>query len=145
MPSFFLANEEETRKFAAQFSKTLQAGDTVALYGDLGAGKSFFARALMRTLGVTDHAMPSPTFTLIQTYEGQGCQVAHMDWYRLSSHEEVEMLGVQDYFIAPWIALIEWPTRAASLLPKETIHVTLTAVDNDMGARTLTIDQVSVN
>ena len=112
-----LNNEAETRAFAADFAKSLKPGDCVALSGELGAGKSVFARALMRALGVTDDAMPSPTFSLIQEYVGDGCRVAHMDWYRLESPEEIEVLGVQEYFQPPWITLIEWPERNAELLP----------------------------
>jgi tRNA threonylcarbamoyladenosine biosynthesis protein TsaE len=109
----------------------------VALQGELGAGKSVFARALMRALGVTDEAMPSPTFTLIQTYEGEGCKLAHMDWYRLESVEEIELLGVRDYFQPPWISLIEWPERAESLLPPAAVRVQLECVDGDPNARLL--------
>jgi len=112
-----LNNEAETRAFAADFAKSLKPGDCVALSGELGAGKSVFARALMRALGVTDDAMPSPTFSLIQEYIGDGCRVAHMDWYLLESPEEIEVLGVQEYFQPPWITLIEWPERNAELLP----------------------------
>ncbi len=117
--------EAETRAFAHAFARTLAPGDAVALHGDLGAGKSVFARAVMRALGVRDEAMPSPTFAIIQEYAGDGCRVAHMDWYRLSGAEELEAIGVRDYFRPPWICLIEWPERAPALLPATAIHVTL--------------------
>jgi len=132
-----LASEAETRRAAADLAKTLKSGDVVALQGELGAGKSVFARALMRALGVNDAAMPSPTFTLIQTYEGQGCKIAHMDWYRLESAEEIELLGVREYFQPPWICLIEWPERAESLIPPDAIHVRLACIAGDADARFL--------
>jgi len=77
----------------------------------------------MRTLGVTDEALPSPTFAIIQEYDADHCRVAHMDWYRLDDTAEIEMLGVRDFFIAPWICLIEWPERGRNLLPKGAIQV----------------------
>ncbi len=134
-----LNNEAETRAFATDFAKSLKPGDCVALHGELGAGKSVFARALMRALGVSDKAMPSPTFSLIQEYTGNGCRVAHMDWYRLRSSEEIEMLGVNEYFQSPWICLIEWPERAPCLLPATSIRVILECIDDDPGARRLTL------
>jgi len=138
-----LASEAETRRAAADLAKTLKPGVVVALQGELGAGKSVFARALMRALGVKDAAMPSPTFTLIQTYEGQGCKIAHMDWYRLESVEEIELLGVREYYQPPWICLIEWPERAESLLPPDTIRVRLECVADDPDARLLQLAGVS--
>lgn len=130
-----LANEAETCACAAQVAKTLKPGDVVALEGALGAGKSVFARALMRALGVKDQAIPSPTFALIQTYEGEGCRVAHMDWYRLEHVEEIEALGVRDYFAPPWITIIEWPERAPELVPATAIRIRLQCVDDDDQAR----------
>jgi len=132
-----LANEAETCRAAAGLAKTLKPGVVVALQGELGAGKSVFARSLMHALGVRDEAMPSPTFTLIQTYEGQGCKIAHMDWYRLESVEEIELLGVREYFQPPWICLIEWPERAESLIPPDAIHVRLACIAGDADARFL--------
>ncbi len=130
-----LNNEAETCAFASNFAESLKAGDCVALYGELGAGKSVFARAAMRTLGVNDEAMPSPTFSLIQEYAGNGCRIAHMDWYRLESPEEIEMLGVGEYFQPPWICLIEWPERAPRLLPDTAINIRMECVDDDPAVR----------
>jgi len=134
-----LNNETETRAFAADFAQSLKPGDCVALYGELGAGKSVFARALMRALGVTDEAMPSPTFSLIQEYAGKGCKLAHMDWYRLESSEEIEMLGVCEYFLPPWIAIIEWPERALGLLPDTAIKIQLESVADFTDARLISL------
>ena len=120
-----LENEAATVAYAQKLAEEIKQGQTIALSGELGAGKSFLARALMRALGVADEALPSPTFALIQTYDGKGCQVAHMDWYRLDDAGEIEMLGVRDYFEPPWITLIEWPERAPSILPPDTIRIEL--------------------
>ncbi|ATX78985.1 tRNA threonylcarbamoyladenosine biosynthesis protein TsaE [Mariprofundus aestuarium] len=116
-------SEAETVAVAQRFAATLKPGDVVALFGDLGAGKSFFSRAVMRALGVTDAALPSPTFAIIQEYEAASCRVAHMDWYRLEDADEIEMLGVRDYFQPPWVTLIEWPERAKHALPNEVVRV----------------------
>lgn len=119
-------SEEETVALAGRFAAALKPGSVVALSGELGAGKSFFSRAVMRALGVRDRTLPSPTFAIIQEYDGEGCRVAHMDWYRVDDADEIEMLGVRDYFQAPWIAIVEWPERAEHALPSETIRVLLT-------------------
>ncbi len=132
-------NEAQTQACAAQFAAALQAGDVVALGGELGAGKSVFCRAVMRALGVMDEALPSPTFAIIQEYDGRNCRVAHMDWYRLDDVDEIEMLGVRDFFQPPWVCLIEWAERAEAVLPKATLHVLLQCVDDDPAARMITI------
>jgi len=136
-----LNNEAETCAFATDFTKSLSPGDCVALSGELGAGKSVFARALMRALGVTDEVMPSPTFSLIQEYTGNGCKIAHMDWYRLGSPEEIEALGVGEYFQAPWITIIEWPERAPSLLADTAIEILLENVDGSPDARLISLSE----
>jgi len=132
-----LENEAATVAYAQKLAKEIRPGQTIALSGELGAGKSFLARALMRALGVQDEALPSPTFALIQTYDGKDCQVAHMDWYRLDDAGEIEMLGVRDYFEPPWITLIEWPERAPSILPPETIRIELKTDADDFELRYL--------
>jgi len=130
-----LQNEAATVAYAQELAATLKPGQAVALTGELGAGKSVFARALMRALGVTDEALPSPTFAIIQTYEGEGCSVAHMDWYRLDHADEIEMLGVRDYFAPPWISIIEWPERGEELIPATAVRIELSAVDDDPEVR----------
>ena len=139
-----LNNEQETCAFAQELAQTLKLGDVVALSGDLGAGKSVFARALMRALHVTDEALPSPTYAIIQEYDGQlasgeTCKVAHMDWYRLEEAEEVEMLGVREFFDAPWISIVEWPERAFNTFPSTLTHITLSYVQGNMDQRKIEI------
>ncbi len=124
-----LRSEAETIEKAKEIAARLEPGDVLALHGELGAGKSVLARGIMRALGVTDEALPSPTFAIIQEYEGRSCRVAHMDWYRLSGPEELEAIGVRDYFRPPWICLIEWPERAPELLPQHTRHLFLSFGD----------------
>jgi len=137
--NFLSHNETETIAIATDFAASLQAGDVVALSGELGAGKSVFSRAVMRALGVSDEALPSPTFSIIQEYDGRDCRVAHMDWYRLDDGDEIAMLGVFDYFQPPWICLIEWAERADDLLAETAIHVSLACVDGDLDKRSIEI------
>ena len=130
-----LNSEAKTLEFAKQFSSRLKPGDVIALSGELGAGKSVLARGVMRALGVEDKALPSPTYTIIQEYEGKACRIAHMDWYRLEGIEELEAIGVSEYFQKPWICLIEWPERATQLLSDETIRIKLQCIEDSPEAR----------
>jgi len=130
-----LKNEAETIEYATRFARSLKPGDCVALAGDLGAGKSVFARAVMRALGIRDAALPSPTYSIIQEYQARDSRVAHMDWYRLEDADELAAIGVCEYFQPPWICLIEWPQRAPDLLPEACIRVHLNCVDDDSAAR----------
>lgn len=118
-----LPDEEGTRRLAAQLAPHLRAGDLIALSGDLGAGKSAFARALIRTLARDpDLDVPSPTFTLLQSYDLPALQVVHLDLYRLRSPDELDELGWPE-LTAEALTLIEWPERAAELLPAERIVI----------------------
>jgi tRNA threonylcarbamoyl adenosine modification protein YjeE len=137
----FLANEAATEAQAKTLATTIEAGDCVTLSGQLGAGKSVFARALMRALGVRDYALPSPSFSLIEEYDAvDSLRIAHMDWYRLSDTDEVMMLGVTDYFQPPWFTIVEWPERAWNLIPsRNTLRIELVSDYNDEHARWLTI------
>ena len=102
-------------------------GDAVALWGDLGAGKTTLARAVLRALGVTED-VPSPTFTIVQNYE-TAPPVAHYDLYRLKNAREMQELGFDDA-LDQGAVLVEWPERAPEVLPPETLHVRL-GMDKD--------------
>ena len=110
------ASEEDTMFVAGLFSTAISAGGVIYLEGDLGAGKTTFVRGFMRGLGFLD-AVKSPTFTLVEPYElGRG-QVYHFDLYRLGHPEELEYLGVDDYFNENALCLIEWPEKGSGYLP----------------------------
>lgn len=124
MISLFLADETATRQAGNDMAAALRKGDVLALHGTLGAGKTTLARAIIRSLaGSVDLDVPSPTFTLVQTYPGR-VPVSHFDLYRIGGPDEVQELGLQDA-IADGVALIEWPEHAGEYLPSETIHVKL--------------------
>lgn len=120
---FALPSEEDTTRLGQWFARHLGAGDVVALEGPIGAGKTHFARALIRErLGYAED-VPSPTFTLIQTYPAD-VEVWHADLYRLTHPDEVLELGLDDAFQSA-ICLIEWPERMGALLPADAIRLRL--------------------
>ena len=119
--TYFLNNLDETRAWAREFAKTLHAPQTVALHGDLGMGKSEIARTIIQTLRGENTVVPSPTFTLVQNYNG----ISHFDLYRIADVSELEEIGLQ-YAIDNDITLIEWPEIAMDKLPQNTIHIYIT-------------------
>ncbi len=136
-PVLHLPGEAATERLAAELSLWLRAGDVVALRGDLGAGKTTFARAMIRALA-DDPALevPSPTFTLVQTYEDGRLPVAHFDLYRVNAPADLDELGFDDFSGA--VVLVEWPERAGNRIPATALTVAL-AISGDGGrAATLT-------
>lgn len=137
--SLTVASEAETRLVAECFAAKAAAGDTITLSGDLGAGKSTFARCFIRALLEDDDAeVPSPTFTLVQHYDTPRFEVRHFDLYRLGSADEVSELDFDDPDGAI-VRLIEWPDRAAGELPDERFDVVLEEADGGETARRVTI------
>jgi len=119
-----LPDEAATAALARRLAPALRPGDVLALRGDLGAGKTAFARALVRALLGDDEAeVPSPTFTLVQTYDAPAAAVWHFDLYRLSGPDEVQELGWDE--VADGIALVEWPDRLGPLLPRDRLELTM--------------------
>lgn len=108
--SEFLADEAATLVFAACFAQTVAAPCSVALIGDLGAGKTTFVRGVLRALGVTG-PIKSPTYALVESYETSKGEVHHVDAYRIDSIEDFEARGGFDYFATPSIRFVEWPQR----------------------------------
>ncbi|MEM9966556.1 MAG: tRNA (adenosine(37)-N6)-threonylcarbamoyltransferase complex ATPase subunit type 1 TsaE [Pseudomonadota bacterium] len=108
--SLTLANPEDTEHRAKELARRLEAGDSLLLEGPLGVGKTHFARALIQELLDEPEDVPSPSFTLVQTYHGSGHEIWHADLYRLSSSEEVDELGLIDARETA-ICVIEWPDR----------------------------------
>ncbi len=139
MPETVLCETPEaTRALARRLAESLESPVVIALYGDLGAGKTLFTQALARALGVTD-PVTSPTFTLINEYDlPDGGRLFHVDVYRLqNAAPEAVALGLEDLFDAG-IVVIEWADRIASLLPEERIDVHFQHAGDDV--RRLTID-----
>ena len=121
MQEYILNNIDETHNFAREFAKSLHAPVTIALHGDLGMGKSEIARTIIQTLRGANTVVPSPTFTIVQSYDG----ISHFDLYRINDKSELVEIGLP-YAIANDITLIEWPDIASDMLPENTIHVYIT-------------------
>ncbi len=126
-PSIELVDEAATADLARRLASVLKPGDVIALRGDLGAGKTSFARALIRALSGADGAereVPSPTFTLVQSYDTPVGRVHHFDLYRIASPDELTEIG-WDEALADGIVLVEWPERAGTLVPHRRLDITL--------------------
>lgn len=119
-----------TEQFAQRLTPHLRRGDVIALHGNLGAGKTEFARAVLRTLGITGD-IPSPTFTLIQTYDTAEFPVAHFDLYRVKNAHELDELGWDDA-LNDGVVLVEWPEHAAGHMPLDylSLHFALDEKNN---------------
>lgn len=119
-----LAGEAASNSLGQQLAPLLEAGDILCLWGDLGTGKSTLARALIRKLMGEDTDAPSPTFTLVQTYEAPDWDLWHMDLYRLEDPEDALELGIEDAFHDA-VSLIEWPDRLQGYLPRNRLDISL--------------------
>lgn len=119
-----LPDEAATLDFGASFANRMQGGLTIWLRGDLGAGKTTFSRGLLRGLGFSGK-VKSPTYTLVESYVISGLSIYHFDLYRFVDEEEWEAAGFREYFNATSVCLVEWPEKAANLLPKADIEIAL--------------------
>lgn len=135
--TLILRSPEATAAFARRLAPRLAVGDTLLLAGPVGAGKSHFARALIAALLTEPEDIPSPTYTLVQGYDGRNGPVWHADLYRLGDPGELSELGLEEAFGAA-ICLVEWPERLGEMAPKDALHLTL-APTEDAEARRLDI------
>ncbi len=128
-----LETPEASEALGAAVARALRAGEAVCLWGPLGAGKTTLARGLIRELsGETE--IPSPTFTLVQTYQGAAFAVAHFDLYRIEQGAELEELGLDDA-LDQGAAVIEWPERLGARLPEDRLDIRLRADGGGRRAR----------
>jgi len=125
-----------TQALGADLAAMARPGDVLALWGDLGSGKTTLARGFLRALGHLED-VPSPTFTLVQVYELARLTVWHFDLYRLTRAEDVWELGLEEA-LAAGVSLIEWPERLGSLLPADRLDIALEVADGDTRRATLT-------
>lgn len=129
-----LPDEAATATLAARLAAIARVGDIIALEGDLGAGKTTFARAFICASGVADREVPSPTFTLVQVYDAAEAEIWHFDLYRLAAADEAWELGIEEAFLSG-ISLIEWPDRLGRLLPQRRLAITLEFSDRPEARR----------
>jgi tRNA threonylcarbamoyladenosine biosynthesis protein TsaE len=120
-----LPDEAATEGLGRALAAALRPGEAICLSGPLGAGKSTLARALVRALTTPNEEVPSPTFTLVQYYEGARLNVAHFDLYRLSSADEAYEIGL-DEALDDGAAVIEWPERLEGRLPRDRLDIVIT-------------------
>jgi len=123
--SIITKNAEETQKFGSDFALKLKKGDVVALYGDLGSGKTQIVKGICSQFGIKQ-VVNSPTFIIVNEYSSEKFpKIYHFDLYRMKSYDEVIGMGFDDYMINGDFILIEWPEHIESTLPEKTIKIHL--------------------
>ncbi len=135
------STEEETIALGASFASRLRPGDVVALFGTLGTGKTRFIKGICRGLGVAVH-VTSPTFTIVNQYEGRTGIVYHFDFYRLKSRSELREIGFEEYLSSGGICLVEWAEQVEAFLPARRYNVRLAHGSTD-GGRRIAIEEPS--
>jgi len=117
------ATLDATKKIAQDFAKSLNSGDVVCMYGDLGAGKTEFVRAMAQEFGITDY-ITSPTFTIVNEYKGR-LDLYHFDVYRIADSDEVYEIGYDEYIDGDGICVIEWAELIDDILPPHRYNITI--------------------
>jgi tRNA threonylcarbamoyladenosine biosynthesis protein TsaE len=118
------SDADATRALAARLAAALPPGTVLALHGDLGAGKTTFTQGLARGLGIRE-SVTSPTFNIFTLHRDAGKTLLHLDAYRLDGGAQLEELMIDDFLIAPWWLVIEWPEKVADWVPADALHLEL--------------------
>ena len=129
--SIISLSEAQTRHLGGVFAGQLEAGNVVALYGTLGAGKTQFTKGICAFFDIPEAHVSSPTFTLVNEYSGSAGLIYHFDAYRVERVSEFFEFGYEDYFFGEGICIIEWPNRIEPLLPADTIRLRFTHMGDD--------------
>ena len=139
---FITNSERETEELGIRLAERLEPGNVVAFTGDLGAGKTAFTRGLARGLGITDR-VTSPTFTIVNEYEGGRLPLFHFDLYRLSSSNELFDIGWEDYLARGGVCAVEWSENVSDALEEDVISVEICRGETD-SRRIITIEGVAL-
>jgi tRNA threonylcarbamoyladenosine biosynthesis protein TsaE len=123
------ASAEETRSLAAELAAALPPDATLALHGDLGAGKTTFVQGLAHGFGVVE-PVTSPTFTIFTMHRAPSRTLVHLDAYRLDDPRQIDALMLDDFLVSPWCLAVEWPEKIAAWLPDNALHIALGIADN---------------
>ncbi|MGY1890278.1 tRNA (adenosine(37)-N6)-threonylcarbamoyltransferase complex ATPase subunit type 1 TsaE [Pseudomonas jessenii] len=134
--TLYLADEQAMSDFGARIARVTQGHGLIFLEGNLGMGKTTLSRGIIRGLGHVG-AVKSPTFTLVEPYEIGDIRAFHFDLYRLVDPEELEFLGIRDYFEDDAMCLIEWPNKGAGFLPKPDLTITISPQDSGRSLKIL--------
>ncbi len=124
-------SREETLALGAAFGQKAKGGEVIALIGDLGTGKTQFVQGLAAGLGIDSTTVNSPTFTLLQTYEGR-LPLIHVDLYRLENQKEVDALGLEEYLEGKGVAAVEWADNGSEVLPHGRLTITILDLEADV-------------
>ena len=130
---------EDTERIAFELAKNAEAGDIFCLSGTLGAGKTVFAKGFARGIGY-ENRVTSPTFTLMNAYEGGRLPVYHFDLYRLENKNDLESIGYEEYFFSEGVSLIEWPERTDNKLFKKNVLIKINLNDSNENYREICVE-----
>ena len=132
---------DRTREIGREIGKKLWKGAVVSLRGSLGAGKTVLAKGIAETLGISE-AIVSPTFTIVQEYDGEMMSMYHLDLYRLSGEDEFESMGGEEFLSPDGVTLIEWSEKIEDMLPEDTVYIDIKI--NDDLSRTIDIKGIEL-
>lgn len=137
--TFVTHSEEETLQLGQKIGQVIKAGTVISLEGDLGTGKTALTKGIAQALGITE-PITSPTFTLVNTYEGTKI-LHHFDVYRVTDPEELYTIGWEEYLDPEAITVVEWGDLFPELLPPDTLHIRISRNESDTEGRTITIER----
>lgn len=131
---------EDTMRIASELAKTLRGGEFIAMYGDLGAGKTAFVQGLAKALGITQH-VTSPTFTIVNEYEGR-LPLYHFDVYRIADPDEMYEIGFEEYVYSDGVCVVEWAELIEELFPEKYLRLVIEKDDSkDFDYRRISIER----
>lgn len=129
LQEFILESEEDTKDLAIKIADTIKKGSIITFSGDLGSGKTFLCRQIIKSLCGQNTKVISPTFNLLQIYQTKNFEIYHFDLYRIEHLEEIYELGIEEAF-AGHVCLIEWPFIINNILPKDTVSIKISIIND---------------